>query len=420
MQKRRDARNCGNEKSGLVLAMCRFSVIFALNRATESTEISSTRHREATDMTESTDMENGRMAADNSKEKKRINRRSFLRSSAFLGVSGLAASLPGAGLAAMRREVSGGDKFMNFSFKPNGRFKILQLTDTHYIYGDARSERALKNVCQMLDAEKPDLVIHTGDVIFGKPAEEGLREILSPMSERKIPFAVALGNHDEEFGLSRKEVFDIVKSLPYNINSTVTGLTGQSNDIITLSAEGSTTPEWVFYLFDSGRISKVDGIKGYDWIHFDQIDWYRKHSQAFTAQNGGQPIRSMAFFHIPVPEFTYALHDNGRRIFKGNWGEEPSPANVNSGLYLSMKEMGDVKAIVCGHEHDNDYAMLWNGMYLMYGRFSGCDTVYNNLKPNGARVIELTQGSDGFQSWVRLYGGEITQNLTFPDSFKTY
>lgn len=354
-------------------------------------------------------------------ERKRISRRSFLRSSALLSAGGLAASIPGTSLASLRREVGSGEKFMNFSFKPNGRFKILQLTDTHYIYGDPRSERALKNVCEMLDAEKPDLVIHTGDVIFGKPAEEGLREILAPMSERKIPFAVTLGNHDEEFGLSRKDVFDIIKSLPYNINSTVTGINGQSNDIITLSAEGSDTPQWVFYLFDSGRLSKLESIKGYDWIHYDQISWYRQHSQAFARQNGGTPVSSLAFFHIPVPEFTQAVHGSGKRVFKGNWGEEPSPANVNSGLYLSMMEMGDVRAIICGHDHDNDYAMQWNdGMFLMYGRFSGCDTVYNNLKPNGARVIELTQGQDTFRSWVRLYGGQITQDLTYPDSFKTY
>ncbi len=38
MQKRRDVRDCGNEKSGFVLAMYCFSVTFALYRATESTE----------------------------------------------------------------------------------------------------------------------------------------------------------------------------------------------------------------------------------------------------------------------------------------------------------------------------------------------------------------------------------------------
>jgi len=107
-------------------------------------------------------------------------------------------------------------------------------------------------------------------------------------------------------------------------------------------------------------------------------------------------------------------------ILKGNFGEEPCSPPVNSGMFVSMKEMGDIKAIICGHDHDNDYAMKWNDIFLMYGRFSGCDTVYNNLKPNGARIIELTQDDTSFRSWVRLYGGEITQDLKYPDDFRTY
>ncbi|MFQ9503435.1 MAG: hypothetical protein ACLR1G_05060 [Alistipes indistinctus] len=81
--------------------------------------------------------------------------------------------------------------------------------------------------------------------------------------------------------------------------------------------------------------------------------------------------------------------------------------------------MGDVQAILCGHDHDNDYAMQWNGMFLMFGRFGGCDTVYNDLKPSGARVIELTEGEPGFRSWIRIYGKGITQDLNYPEDFKT-
>lgn len=116
---------------------------------------------------------------------------------------------------------------------------------------DPRSERALKNVAEMLDTERPDLVIHTGDVIFGKPAEASLREILSLIADRKIPFAVTLGNHDEEFGKNRREVFDIIRSIPYNINTPVKEIYGVSNDIITLSSATDDTVKWVFYLFDS-------------------------------------------------------------------------------------------------------------------------------------------------------------------------
>ena len=52
------------------------------------------------------------------------------------------------------------------------------------------------------------------------------------------------------------------------------------------------------------------------------------------------------------------------------------------------------KVFLVGHDHDDDYAVMWHGVLLAYGRYTGGDTVYNNL-PNGARVIELTEGENG-------------------------
>ena len=348
-----------------------------------------------------------------------MDRRTFLKRSALAGMAGLAASVAPVNILANTNMPEKQEQFPDLKFNSNGKFKILQLTDTHYVSGDPRSERALKNVAEMLDTERPDLVIHTGDVIFGKPAEASLREILSLIADRKIPFAVTLGNHDEEFGKNRREVFDIIRSIPCNINTPVKEIYGVSNDIITLSSATDDTVKWVFYLFDSNRHSKLPGIKGYDYIHFDQIAWYRTHSQAFTKRNGGTPVPSLAFFHIPLPEYNYATRLDTRRVMKGNFGEEPYSPHVNSGLFVSLKEMGDVQAILCGHDHDNDYAMQWNGMFLMFGRFGGCDTVYNDLKPSGARVIELTEGEPGFRSWIRIYGEGITQDLNYPEDFKT-
>lgn len=308
-------------------------------------------------------------------------------------------------------------RFSNFKFNANGKFKVVQLTDTHYITGDERSPRALQNVCYILDTEKPDLVIHTGDMIFGKPAGQSVREILAPISERKIPFAVTLGNHDGEFDMSRKEIFELVRTLPYNINTPGKDITGDTNDAITLSAKDGKVSR-VLYLFDSGNMIKK-GLPGtYDFVHFDQIEWYRKTSMLFTQHNDGSPIPSLAFMHIPLIEYAYAFNDLRHIVCRGNIGEPPGCSALNGGLFTSMLEMGDIQALVSGHEHDNDYATHWNGMFLIYGRYSGCDTVYNNLKPNGARVFEFTEGQANFRSWIRLNGGQVIQDLKYPEDFK--
>ena len=298
----------------------------------------------------------------------------------------------------------------------NGKFKILQLTDTHFIEGDARSQRALDNVAELLDTEKPDLVIHTGDIIFGKPVRESLTHILSLITDRHIPFAVALGNHDEEFGLSRNEVLEHIRQMSGCLNTAAKPMHGVSNDVITLkSSDGKN--QWAFYLFDTGCMCKeFPELRSYDYIHADQLDWYRQTSRKLKAENEGKPLPSLAFMHIPIAEYLEGLSDSRRQI-RGNLGENPCSPIINSGAFVAMREEGDIKAISSGHDHDNDYVMKWRGLYMMYGRYGGGDTVYNNLKPNGGRIFEFTEGSSSFKTWIRLYGGRIEQAMTLPNDF---
>jgi hypothetical protein len=63
--------------------------------------------------------------------------------------------------------------------------------------------------------------------------------------------------------------------------------------------------------------------------------------------------------------------------------------------------------------------MWYMDKFFIYGRFSGYDSVYSNLKPEGVRVFEFTEGEEGFRSWIRLYNGETQQNLRFPEDFKS-
>ena len=360
-----------------------------------------------------------------------ISRRTFLKSTAAIGLSGIAANVPfSQALAATKAEAERLNKETithEFQFR-KGKFKIMQITDTHYIKGDERSRRSFETVSEIIESEHPDLVIHTGDVISdGNTRHQidaigSMEEILGVVSDHKVPFAVALGNHDGQFGVSRHDIFEAIKTLPYNINRGVEGIYGDSNDLITLTSEKGGVPKWAFFLFDSGDSTSLKNVGGwsYDYIHFDQIAWYRAWSERFFKANGERPVPALAFMHIPVPEYTYALHDGEghfHRILKGNLGEEPCPPLINSGLFTAMKEMDDVKAIVCGHDHDNDYAMKWKEMLLLFGRFSGGDTVYNHLKPNGARIFEFTEGKETFRSWIHEHGGQISQDLILPDAF---
>ena len=342
-----------------------------------------------------------------------VKRRSFLKNAAFLTAAAAAApSLTQCRRPESQPSDSRLDVARDFGYGPDGTFKVLQLTDTHYVAGDPRSERALSNVREMLDAERPDLVIHTGDILFGRPDLQSAREVLQPIADRGVPFAVALGNHDSQFGATREEMFSMIRGIPGCVNlPPKEGVYGCSNDVITLSGPGGV--DRVLYLFDSMDAVILKGeeeIHSYDYIRFSQMGWYRAHSESFTRRNGGSPVPSLAFFHIPLCEVTEGL-TNGGRILAGENGEPPCPSRLNSGLLAQMRELGDIQAIVNGHDHDCDYVMDYGNMYYIYGRFSGCDTTYNHLGPSGARLFQFTQGARSFRTWVRLQGGEVRQDL---------
>ena len=155
-----------------------------------------------------------------------MERRDFLKVAALTGA---AIAVPGLeAMAADRKKATvasvseSAEKYADkpvqkFNFRPDGKFKVMQITDTHYIAGNPKSERALKNVIEMLDIEKPDLVIHTGDIVYGNPADAAAREIFQPLVDRGVPFAVAFGNHESDFEMKREEIFEVIRTIKGNI-----------------------------------------------------------------------------------------------------------------------------------------------------------------------------------------------------------
>ena len=346
-----------------------------------------------------------------------MKRRTFLKDAAWASV--LAAAAPSLAACSKAEETSKKQARLaaTLPYRADGTFTVVQFTDTHYITGDPRSERALECVKEALEGVKPDLVIHTGDILFGKPDLQSAREILTPLADSGIPWAVALGNHDSQFGSTREEMYSLIRSLPGCLNTEPDpAVYGCSNDAIAL--EGAGGPDRVFYLFDSMDAVKLKGLGDahcYDYIRSSQLEWYKQLSMQLQDGHGSIPVPALAFFHIPLREIERALWEAPNKVLIGNNCEDPCPSRVNSGLFGLFLERGDVQAIVTGHDHDCDYVLKGEtGIYFIYGRFSGCDTVYNHLgregvsdqKISGCRVFQFRQGKPGFRTWVRLLGGE--------------
>lgn len=299
-------------------------------------------------------------------------------------------------------------------FNKNGEFKIVQFTDIHFKYGNPASDIALKRIGEVLDAECPDLVVFTGDVVYAAPADTAMRKVLSYATDRKIPFVVTFGNHDNEQGKTRAELYDVIRSMPFNIQPDRGGV--ESPDyVLTLKSSDGKKDAALLYCLDSHSYSKLPDVKGYDWLTFDQVNWYRQQSATYKAKNGGQPLPALAFFHIPLPEYNEAASDENA-ILIGTRMEKACAPELNTGMFTAMKEAGDVMGMFVGHDRDNDYAVMWKGILLAYGRFTGGNTEYNHLS-NGARVILMKEGARTFTTWIRLKGGEIIDKTVYPDSY---
>ena len=317
--------------------------------------------------------------------------------------------LMGMSFAALRAQNA------SLKFNKAGEFKIVQFTDVHFKYGNPASDIALERIDEVLEAERPDLVVLTGDVIYAVPADKGMRTVLERVSAHHVPFVVTFGNHDDEQGMTRAQLYDIIRSVPGNVQPD-RGEQASPDYVLTVrSSDGKGRDAAVLYFFDSHSYSKLKDVKGYDWLTFDQVENYRRQSASFTEANGGQPLPALSFFHIPLPEYNQAASSEGAILIGTRMEKACAPA-LNTGMFTAMKEAGDVMGVFVGHDHDNDYAVMWHGILLAYGRYTGGNTVYNHL-PNGARVIVLKEGRRTFDTWIDLAGGRQVNRSTYPDSF---
>lgn len=298
-------------------------------------------------------------------------------------------------------------------FNEEGKFKIVQFTDTHFEYNTPQSDTVLTIIQTVINEEKPDLVVITGDVVCSKETREAWLQLTRAFVDAKVPWAITLGNHDHEYALSNREIIALIDTLPYCLTSNgPEDISGSGNYILpVLSAENESIAA-LLYFFDSNAYSFDKKVSTYDWIKFDQIAWYRAQSKAFTKQNNGNPYPALGFFHIPLPEYNDVRYDS---ITVGSNIEEPCPPTINSGFFNAMLEMKDIMGTFVGHDHDNNYIGCLHNICLAYGCKTGLNS-YGDLE-KGARVIVMQEGERKFDTWIRSIDKTPRLLVTYPLSF---
>lgn len=277
-----------------------------------------------------------------------------------------------------------------------GKLKIVQLTDIHWDPQSKNCAQTAQTIEAVLALEKPDIAMLTGDVVTEKPGPEGWKAIIALLEKAQVPFTVMMGNHDAEV-MPKKEIYDLLTQSPYFIGEKgPETIHGCGNYVVPVYGADHKTTKALLYCIDSNDYPESKDYGTYDWIHFDQVAWYRQTSARFTKENGGNPLPALAFFHIALPEYD-AIPNNGTMLGEKNEGSGAS--KINSGLFASFIEMGDVMGAFVGHDHDNDFIGTHYQIALAYGRVTGTDA-YGDLE-RGMRVIELKENERSFDTWVR-------------------
>lgn len=308
---------------------------------------------------------------------------------------------------------------LKMTFNAKGEFKIAQFTDMHLGHDMEKDMIVSDMIKGVLDSEKPDMVIFTGDNTTMDEVQQAWDEIAKEMSKRKTPWTAILGNHDDEHAVSRKEIIEIIRQEPYCLMKNIEqGIKGEGNHIIPVYSSNSSKqkPEALLYCFDTNAYSKIKAVKGYDWLGLSQVNWYVRESRNYTTQNEGKPLPALAFIHIPLPEYTQAWESLETKRY-GERNEKECSPNLNSGMFTNMLECGDVMGMFAGHDHVNDYIATLYDVAMAYGRASGGKNSYGDKTP-GSRIIVLKEGKREFDTWLREKGSAERLNVcTYPNSF---
>ena len=294
-------------------------------------------------------------------------------------------------------------------FRPDGTCRILCLSAFQETY-DAFDPRTIAGVNAVLDAEKPDLVVLCGDNCNGpaihsaEDLERYLGRMMEPFVTRGIPFCHVNGNHDYDADVPMDEQIRIYRSFPGCLTESAPGIPGWTNFCLPVySADGERIVSAVWGL-DTGNgmndvrlgLKKEAMIEGlpltagpWSIVQFEQQMWYWNRSAELERQAGGKVPGAMAM-HISPWEFEYMRQYPGALGVTGNTDEPYNLGSLNSGIFATMVQRGDVKCVLTGHTHRNTCTARYCGIQMCSVGSAGY-SAYGEDSLRGGRIVEMNE-----------------------------
>ena len=254
---------------------------------------------------------------------------------------------------------------------------------------DKKDVRCYDYLREIIDATKPDLILITGDLVYGEFDDNGenFLELVEFFESYKIPWAPVFGNHDNESHKGVDWQCEQLEKAEYCLFMQ-RNLTGNGNYTVGIKQGDLLTR--VFFMLDSngcGGASAESLSNGHTntGVGFgtDQIEWYTSVATVIKEKSPETKI-SMAF-HIQLSVFGDAfakyntdgsslhididqLDDNEK--YEGDFGyigaALKGPWDSNKTVWNGFKALG-VDSVLVGHEHANSASIMYEGIRLQYG-----------------------------------------------------
>ena len=266
-------------------------------------------------------------------------------------------------------------------------------------------DRCYNYLTELITATKPDLIILTGDIIYGEFDDNGsmFAGFVAFMETFKTPWAPIFGNHDNETKMGVDWQCEQFENAEYCLFEQKE-LTGNGNYSVAIAQGGVITR--VFYMMDSnglGNPSEESLANGHTTrevgFGYDQIVWYQ--TQIGELKKVAPEVKISFAYHIQTAVFGKAFEKYGFNPAKTEhsinidtlankpesdfgiiYGGIIGAWDASYAVYRSMKSLG-VDSIFVGHEHNISASVVYEGIRLQFGQKSSEYDYYNRLDANG-------------------------------------
>ena len=278
----------------------------------------------------------------------------------------------------------------------------LSSTMAEYWGPDKKDERCYNYLREIITETKPDLILATGDIVYGQFDDNGsaLVEFVAFMESFGIPWAPVFGNHENESKMGvdwQCEQFVNAEHCLFVQRE----LHGNGNYTVGIEQGGKLTR--VFFMLDSngcGEPSKKTQenkqMRLDPGITTKQSNWYKGVIAEIKALS---PDTKISFaFHIQMDVWgdAFALYgtDGSNPVFidyaenkrEGDFGYigyvHEGAWDTSGKVWKSIKELG-VDSIFIGHEHANSASIVYEGIRLQYGMKCTTYDALNYIDANG-------------------------------------